>query len=61
MEKHRAIATKPVQLNARGGPGIGNRGASSGGRGGIIQSNSRGMRGSRPPKDKMAQLAAYFV
>lgn len=61
VEKHRAVATKPVQANAtRGGRGRGGAvtvgsGPSRGG-----SASNRGNRG-RPPKDKMAQLAAYFV
>ena len=43
VEKHRAVASKPVATRGRGhGKG-----------------RSRGK--PRPPKDKMAQLAAYFV
>ncbi|XP_055912245.1 DNA topoisomerase 3-beta [Eupeodes corollae] len=54
VEKHRAIAARPV--NIRGGRG-GGRGAMKGGRGA-----SGGNRGrTKQPKDKMAQLAAYFV
>lgn len=58
VEKHRAVATKPISTNStRGGRGrgvsIGNGPSRGGG-------SSRGARG-RPPKDKMAQLAAYFV
>lgn len=59
VEKHRAVATKPIQTNStRGGRGRGNVSVGNGpSRGG---GSSRGGRG-RPPKDKMAQLAAYFV
>lgn len=61
VEKHRAVSTRPVQAtNTRGG--------GRGGRGGVMvgastrggSSAGRG-RGGRAPKDKMAQLAAYFV
>lgn len=57
VEKHRAVASRPVNIRGgRGGRG-GGRGGNKGGRGG-----GRGGRGgSRQPKDKMAQLAAYFV
>ncbi|XP_034671914.1 DNA topoisomerase 3-beta [Drosophila subobscura] len=71
VEKHRAVASRPVRS---GGPrgGKGGRGgvagvagavaaggeAAAGGRGG---GGGRGGRGRGPPKDKMAQLAAYFV
>lgn len=62
VEKHRAVTTRPVQVNSRGGRGRG-RGNSAivpiSTRGGAGNS-TRGNRG-RPPKDKMAQLAAYFV
>lgn len=57
VEKHRAVASRPVNIRGgRGGRG-GGRGAKSGRGGG------RGGRGggARQPKDKMAQLAAYFV
>ena len=59
VEKHRAVATKPIQTNStRGGRGRGNVSVGNGpSRGG---GSTRGARG-RPPKDKMAQLAAYFV
>ncbi|XP_023245675.1 DNA topoisomerase 3-beta-1 isoform X2 [Copidosoma floridanum] len=43
VEKHRAVASKPVATRGRG----------------HAKSRSRGK--PRPPKDKMAQLAAYFV
>ena len=56
VEKHRAVSSRPVNIRAGRG-GRGGRGGGKGGRGG-----SRGGRGgSRQPKDKMAQLAAYFV
>lgn len=57
VEKHRAVASRPVNL--RGGRG-GGRGGSKGGRGGGTASGSSRGR-PRQPKDKMAQLAAYFV
>ncbi|KAG8034089.1 hypothetical protein G9C98_008570 [Cotesia typhae] len=44
IEKHRAVASKPVITRTRG-----------------HSNKSRGRGKSRPPKDKMAQLAAYFV
>ncbi|XP_066597941.1 DNA topoisomerase 3-beta-1 [Prorops nasuta] len=43
VEKHRAVASKPVAARGRGN----------------TKGRSRGK--PRPPKDKMAQLAAYFV
>ncbi|XP_015173858.1 PREDICTED: DNA topoisomerase 3-beta-1 [Polistes dominula] len=43
VEKHRAVASKPVATHGRG----------------HAKGRSRGK--PRPPKDKMAQLAAYFV
>lgn len=53
VEKHRAVATRPV----RGSGGRG-RGRGRGGRGrGSAATTGR----PRAPKDKMAQLAAYFV
>lgn len=60
VEKHRAISTRPAQITNRGRGG--NRGAlnvTTTGRG----AGPIGSRGNRrgPPKDKMAQLAAYFV
>lgn len=61
VEKHRAVATKPIQTNSvRGGRGRGGASVAIGNgpsRGGA---SNRGNRG-RPPKDKMAQLDAYFV
>lgn len=58
VEKHRAVATKPIQMNSvRGGRGRGGAVANGPLRGGA---SNRGNRG-RPPKDKMAQLDAYFV
>ncbi|XP_037933169.1 DNA topoisomerase 3-beta [Teleopsis dalmanni] len=50
VEKHRAVSSRPVNIRSGGRAGRGN---SKIGRG--------GNRGSRQPKDKMAQLAAYFV
>ncbi|XP_008546120.1 DNA topoisomerase 3-beta-1 [Microplitis demolitor] len=44
IEKHRAVASKPVITRSRG-----------------HSTKSRGRGKSRPPRDKMAQLAAYFV
>lgn len=43
VEKHRAVASKPVVTRGRG----------------HTKSRNRGK--PKPPKDKMAQLAAYFV
>lgn len=43
VEKHRAVASKPVMTRGRG----------------HVKSRNRGK--PKPPKDKMAQLAAYFV
>lgn len=63
VEKHRAIATRPAQLSirgGRGGRGIAPMAATRGGLPGAGGNSGRGNRG-RPPKDKMAQLAAYFV
>lgn len=61
VEKHRAISTRPAQVSTRGG-GVGRGGR--GGRGGTTSTrgapSGRGGKG-KPPKDKMAQLAAYFV
>lgn len=61
VEKHRAISTRPAQ-SMRGGGGGRGTGRSGGdtGRGGG-DTGGRGGRGGRNPKDKMAQLAAYFV
>lgn len=64
VEKHRAVASKSGPANsvraARGrpngnGPVVGAAVARGGG------ASNRGNRGGRAPKDKMAQLAAYFV
>lgn len=62
VEKHRAITTRPTQISTRGGRGGRGGSVSNGGttRGGMGSNGSRSNRG-RPPKDKMAQLAAYFV
>lgn len=65
VEKHRAVTTRPVQISTRGGRGGGRGGTVPSGastRGGLATSagGGRSNRG-RPPKDKMAQLAAYFV
>lgn len=63
VEKHRAVTARPTLVNSRGGRGgrgaaqvtVGSRGAGHG-------TNTGSGRGrGRPPKDKMAQLAAYFV
>lgn len=43
VEKHRAVASKPVMTKGRG------------------HAKGRGRGKARHPKDKMAQLAAYFV
>lgn len=52
VEKHRAISTRPAQVNIRG---RGNNNSTGRGKG-------RSTRGRpKQPKDKMAQLAAYFV
>lgn len=57
VEKHRAVATRPAQA---GGRGRGRGGATAGATSRGASGSGRGGRG-RPPKDKMAQLAAYFV
>ncbi|ALC49738.1 Top3beta [Drosophila busckii] len=55
VEKHRAVASRQVRNGGpRGGPPGGNAGA-------LVNGHGRGGRGGRPPRDKMAQLAAYFV
>ena len=51
VEKSHAVLLKAKR---GGGAGRGGRGRGRGGRG-------RGGRGRKAPKDKMAQLAAYFV
>lgn len=60
VEKHRAIIQRAAPTNStrggRGGGAAGNGGPTRGGG----SAGNRGNRG-RPPKDKMAQLAAYFV
>uniref|UniRef100_A0A1A9ZLV4 DNA topoisomerase n=1 Tax=Glossina pallidipes TaxID=7398 RepID=A0A1A9ZLV4_GLOPL len=62
VEKHRAVPSRPVNIRGNsGGTGIG-RGGRGGGRGNKGRGSGRGSRGgTRPPKDKMAELAAYFV
>lgn len=66
VEKHRAVASKPMSVNSsrggRGGRQNGNGPVAAGppGRGGGV--SNRGNRGrGGPPRDKMAELAAYFV
>lgn len=57
VEKHRAVASRQVRSGGASRGGGGGGAASGPGAG-----NARGGRhGGRPPKDKMAQLAAYFV
>lgn len=58
VEKHRAVTTRPVQISSAGRGGGRGRGSITIGTGG--SSNRGGSRG-RPPRDKMAALAAYFV
>lgn len=68
IEKHRAISSRPAHASMRGGRGGGGsaamstRGGVGGGgvAGGAVIGGRGGGRG-RAPKDKMAQLAAYFV
>lgn len=69
VEKHRAVASRPIGAGGRGGSGAsrGGRGGAAGqvtqnGRGGAASGRGAG-RGGRggPPMDKMAQLASYFV
>lgn len=62
VEKHRAISSRPAQAPIRGRGGRGAPGAMVTGRGGG-PTGTRGGGGNRrgPPKDKMDQLAAYFV
>ncbi|XP_013107486.1 DNA topoisomerase 3-beta [Stomoxys calcitrans] len=56
VEKHRAVASRPVNIRSGG------RGGTRGGRGGKTgRGGGRGRGGARQPKDKMAQLDAYFV
>ncbi|XP_058978368.1 DNA topoisomerase 3-beta-like [Musca domestica] len=57
VEKHRAVASRPVNIRSGRGGTRGGRGCKPG-RGG---SGRGGRGGSRQPKDKMAQLDAYFV
>lgn len=57
VEKHRAVASRPVNIRSGRGGTRGGRGGKPG-RGG---SGRGGRGGSRQPKDKMAQLDAYFV
>lgn len=59
VEKHRAVSSRPAQVTNRG---RGSRGAVNA----VTTSRGAGPIGSRgnrrgPPKDKMDQLAAYFV
>ncbi|KAH8362529.1 hypothetical protein KR084_012608 [Drosophila pseudotakahashii] len=74
VEKHRAVASRPVRSGGgsrggkvgRGGGGVGGPpgaagGAVTAGGGPGPGGGGRGGRGGRQPKDKMAQLAAYFV
>lgn len=71
IEKHRAISSRPAHASMRGGRGGGGgsaamstRGGAGGGGGGTAGGAVIGGRGGgrgRAPKDKMAQLAAYFV
>lgn len=68
VEKSRAVTARPVQRSrgvtgrgagGRGGVALGATNVQSG-RGGQITGGGRGGRG-RAPRDKMAELAAYFV
>lgn len=60
VEKHRAVATPASHNNSRGRGGGGRGGGNINGR--TTDGSTRGGRGGRGrPKDKMAQLAAYFV
>lgn len=67
IEKHRAISSRPAHASMRGGRGGGGGSAAvstRGGAGGVAGGAAIGGRGGgrgRAPKDKMAQLAAYFV
>ena len=54
VEKHHAVFMRKRNQNLQG-KGRGGRGGRGGGRGG------RGGKGRKAPKDKMSQLAAYFV
>lgn len=59
VEKHRAISSRPAQVTNRGRGSRGSGTVTNTGRG----AGPIGTRGNRrgPPKDKMDQLAAYFV
>lgn len=68
VEKSRAVTARSVQrtrgivgrgAGGRGGIAVGATNVQSG-RGGQMTGGGRGGRG-RPPRDKMAELAAYFV
>lgn len=65
IEKHRAVASRAVRTNAPRGGGNGAGGAVGAGgvgaAGGVGGPSRGGRHGNRAPKDKMAQLAAYFV
>lgn len=74
VEKHRAVASRPVRGGGSRGGKVGRGGGAAGGPaaagpGGAVAAGGagapggggRGGRGGRQPKDKMAQLAAYFV
>lgn len=73
VEKHRAVASRPVRGGgsrggkagrgggAGGGPAAAGGAVAAGGGPGGAGGGGRGGRGGRQPKDKMAQLAAYFV
>lgn len=54
VEKHRAVINRPAQVNTRGGRG--KKGAA-----GVTRGGPAGRGRGKAPKDKMAQLAAYFV
>lgn len=61
VEKSRAVVSRPVQKGMRGGRG-GARGAPAALTTSIHGGPQTGARGrGRPPRDKMAELAAYFV
>lgn len=61
VEKHRAVASKPMSANSsRPMRGRANGTGADGGSGRGGGTSNRSNRG-RPTKDKMAQLAAYFV
>lgn len=63
VEKHRAISSRPAQPTTRGRGGRGGAVVTATGRGGGGGGGPIGTRGNRrgAPKDKMDQLAAYFV